>query len=204
MKRVVLFLICMMAFATNAQEKQGGFAAEIGMGAAHYGNYPSVSVFADPTDNYRLIASEQIAVGYHGPKGWFAGLSLGGDGGNTAFLNRNERFSNYNIMLEIRDYFKLNERLEIEAGVAFGLLVHNNRFEYANELFSFTRLGACGHLSTGLNYIFKENHYIGIRAIFPRYGLLLDNKPNLPMGLEATDKTQSVGYSLQLIYGIRF
>lgn len=204
MKRYILFLVCMVAFAANAQEKKGGFAVEIGMGTSYYGNYSSVSVFADPTDSYHLVASDYIAAGYYDRKGWFAGVSLGSDGGNTAFLNRNERFSNYNIMLEIRDYFKLNECLEIEAGVAFGLLVHNNRFEYANELFSFTRLGACGHLSTGLNYIFKENHYIGIRAIFPRYGLLFSEKPELPTGLEANRTSQFVGYSLQLSYGIMF
>lgn len=204
MKRYILFLVCMVAFAANAQEKKGGFAIEIGMGTSYYGNYSSVSVFADPTDSYHLVASDYIAAGYYDRKGWFAGVSLGSDGGNTAFLNRNETFSNYNAMLEFLDYFKLSEKFELEAGVSFGLLVHNNRFEYANERYSFTRFGACGYLSTGLNYKFKENHYIGIKAIFPHYGLLISDKPELPAGLDVNGTSQFVGYSLQLSYGIRF
>lgn len=204
MKQYILFLACMATFAVYAQEKKDGFSFELGMGTSHYGNFPAVSVFADPTDNYNLVASEHFSAGYYNHNGWFAGVSMEFNGGNTAYIDQNESFSNLNIMLDIRDYFKLNERFEMEFGVAFGLLIRNNNFDFANERYSVSRLGACAHLSLGLNYIFKENHYIGIRAIFPEYGLLFSDEPKLPAGFVANAKSQSVGHGIQLSYGIRF
>ena len=101
-------------------------------------------------------------------------------------------------------YNKLNDKFELEAGVAIGLLVHNNAFDYAGDHYTFTRYGASGHFSMGLNYNLHDGQYIGFRATFPSFGSFLNDKPTLPTGLVATDKTQFSGYGLQVSYGIRF
>lgn len=204
MKRLFLLAICFVAMAANAQEKKGGFALEVGVGTSNYGNLSPVSVFADPTDSYGLVAAEHISVGYYNNKGWFMGLMVDCSAGNTIFQNLNEGFVNINTMFDIRRSFKLNDKFDIEAGVAIGLLVHNNSFDYANEHHSYTRYGSSGFASLGLNYKVSENQYIGLSARFPYFSSFMDDKPSLPTGLEATNKSQTVGYSLQLSYGIRF
>ena len=204
MKRLYLLAICFVAMAANAQEKKGGFALEVGVGTSNYGNLSPVSVFADPTDSYGFVATEHISVGYYNNNGWFMGLMIDGSGGNTSFQNLNETFLNINTMFDIRRSFKLNDKFDLEVGVAIGLLVHNNFFDYADEHYSYTRYGTSGFASLGLNYKVADNQYIGISARLPYFGSFLDDKPGLPTGLEANNKTQIVGYSLQLSYGIRF
>lgn len=205
MKKVIVLLACVLAISTaSAQEKKGGFAIEAGVGTAHFGNFSPVSVFTDPTDSYGLVASEHISAGYYGNSGWYMGLTLGQVGGSTSFQNLNETFFDINALFDIRRCIKLNDKFELEAGAAIGLLVHNNAFDYANEHYSFTRYGASGHFSMGLNCLLKDGQYIGFRAMFPTFGSFISDKPALPTGLEATNKTQSVGYSLQVSYGIRF
>lgn len=204
MKRYLILVMCMVAIATSAQEKKGGFAFEVGAGTAHFGNFSPVSVFSDPTDSYGLVAAEHISAGYYGNSGWFMGLTLGHDGGSTSFQNLNETFFDFNALFDIRRCIKLNDKFELEAGVAIGLLVHNNAFDYANDHYSFTRYGAGGHFSMGLNYMLRDDQYIGLRATFPSFGSFLSDKPALPTGLVATDKTQSIGYGLQVSYGFRF
>lgn len=204
MRRYLILAMCMVALAASAQEKKGGFAFEVGVGTAHFGNFSPVSVFSDPTDSYGLVASEHVSIGYYKKSGWFMGLTLGHDGGSTSFQNLNETFFDINALFDIRRCIKLNDKFELEAGVAIGLLVHNNAFDYANDHYSFTRYGASGHFSMGLNYMLKDGQYIGFRATFPSFGSFLSHKPALPTGLVATDKTQSVGYGLQVSYGFRF
>ena len=196
--------MCMAAMVANAQEKKGGFAFEVGLGTAQFGNFSPVSVFADPTDRYGMVTSEHLSVGYYESSGWFMGLTLVHDGGNTSFQDLNETFFDLNALFNIRHYFKLSDRFELEAGVAVGLLVHNNAFDYAGEHYSFTRYGSSGHFSMGLNYRLNGGQYIGFRATFPSFGSFLNDKPALPTGLVATDKTQFSGYGLQVSYGIRF
>ena len=203
MKKVFLLVICFFTLVVNAQEKKSGFALELGIGTSNYGNMSPISIFADPTAGYNLIASEYISVGYCN-NGWFVGLTLDYDGGNTSFQNLNEKFFNINTMVDIRRYFKLNDMFELEAGLALGLLVHNNFFDYANEYYSYSRYGASGYAYMGLNYNLAQNRYIGIHVRYPYMGSFLDSKPTLPIGLEANNNTQMVGYSLQLSYGIKF
>jgi len=204
MKRILVIAMCMAAIMASAQEKKGGFAFEAGAGTAQFGNYSPVSVFADPTDNYGLVASEHISMGYYGNTGWFMGLTFGYTGGSTSFQNLNETFFDVNALFDIRRCLKLNDRFELEAGMAIGLLVHNNAFDYAGGHYTFTRYGTSGHFSMGLNYMLKEGQYIGFRATFPSFSAFLNEKSSLPAGLIATDKTQFSGYGLQVSYGIRF
>ena len=204
MKRILVLAMCLASIVANAQEKKGGFAFEAGAGTAHFGNYSPVSVFADPTDSYGLVASDHISLGYKKSSGLYMGLTLIYDGGNTSFQNLNETFFDVNALFDIRRSLKLNDRFELEAGVAVGLLVHSNAFDYAGDHYSFTRYGTSGHFSMGLNYNLKDGQYIGFRATFPSFGSFLDDKPALPTGLDATDKTQFSGYGLQVSYGIRF
>ena len=204
-KTIVLLVAMLLTIgAASAQEKKGGFALEVGAGTAHFGNFSPVSVFADPTDSYGLVASEHISLGYYGTPGWFMGLTIGYNGGNTSYQHLGETFMDINALLDIRRCLSLNDKFELEAGVAIGLLMHNNYFDYAGDHYSFTRYGASGYFSLGLNYMLQEGQYFGFRATFPAFGSLLGDKPDLPIGLEATDKTQFVGYGLQLSYGIRF
>lgn len=204
MKRFLILAMCLAAIVANAQEKKDGFSFEVGLGTSYFGNYSPVSSFADPTDSYGLVASEHISVGYNKNSSWFMGLTLIHDGGNTSFQNLNETFFDVNALFDIRRCLKLNDKFELEAGVAMGLLVHNNAFDYAGDHFSFTRYGASGHFSIGLNYNLNDGQYIGFRATFPSFGTFLNNKPSLPTGLVANEQTRLSGYGLQLSYGIRF
>jgi len=204
MKRIFVLAMCIAAMVANAQDKKGGFAFEVGLGTSHFGNYSPVSVFADPTDSYGLVTSEHFSVGYYSNSGWFMGLTLNYDGGSTSFQNLNEMFFDINALFDIRQCLKLNDKFELEAGVAIGLLVHNNAFDYAGDHYSFTRYGASGHFSMGLNYMLKDGQYIGFRATFPSFGSFLSDKPTLPTGLVATDKTNISGYGLHMSYGVRF
>ena len=205
MKKTLVMLACLLSICVaTAQEKNGGFAFEAGAGTAHFGNYSPVSVFADPADSYGLVASEYISMGYYGNEGWFMGLTLGYDNGNTSFLNLSETFFDVNALFDIRRCLKLNDKFELEAGVAIGLLVHNNAFDYANDHYSFTRYGVSGHFSMGLNYMLNEGRYVGFRATFPCFGSFINDIPTLSTGLVASDKAQFVGYGLQVSYGIRF
>ena len=205
MKKVIFLLACVLAISTaSAQEKKGCMAFEFGIGTTHYGNYSPMSVFSDPTDNYSLLATEYLSFGYRHSNGWFVGLALNNDGGSTSFQSLNESFTNSFVMLDLREFFELGNRIELETGVALGLLIHRNSFDHDNDHYSFTRFGGSAYFLLGMNYLIKENRTIGIRAMFPCYGALWGESPELPTGLEATNKTQSVGYSLQVGYGIRF
>lgn len=205
MKKVIVMLACALAIsAASAQEKKGSMAFELGIGTTHYGNYSPMSVFADPTDSYNLLATEYVSFGYRHSDGWYVGLTLNNDGGNTSFRSLNESFTNSSVMVDLREFFKLGDKIELETGVALGLLIHRNSFDYNNDHYSFTRFGGSGRFTLGMNYLIAENRTIGIRAMFPCYGAMWGDKPELPAGLLANDKTQTIGYSLQLCYGIRF
>lgn len=205
MKKVMILLTCVLTIgAATAQEKKGGFALDLGLGTSQFGNYSPLSVFADPTDTYALIPAEHLSLGYHDGNGWFYGLTLGLRSGNTAFQDKNENFMDISMLLDIRDYFKLTDKLELEVGITGGLLVHNNFFDFMGEHFSPTQLGYEGYLQVGLNYLFKEGHYFGIRAMYPHVGALGNSFPSLPDGVMNNQKKVFTGYSIQLNYGIRF
>ena len=205
MKKVIVLLSCVLAISSaSAQGKKGWLVYELGIGTSHYGNYSPMSVFSDPTGNYSLLATAYVSFGYRHNDGWFVGLTLNNDGGNTSFQSLNESFTNSSVMIDLRKVFELGDRIELEAGVDLGLLIHRNSFDYFNDHFSFTRLGFSACSQMGVNYLIKENQTIGIRALFPCYGAMLSDKPELPTGLLANDKTQTIGYSLQVGYGIRF
>lgn len=205
MRKIIVMLACVLAIgAASAQEKKGCMSFELGIGTTHFGNYSPLSVFADPTDSYSMLATEYVSFGYRHNNGWFVGLTLNNNGGSTSFQSLNESFTNSSAMIDLREFFKLGGRVELETGVALGLLIHRNTFDYDNDHYSFTRLGTSACFLLGLNYLIKENQTIGIRALFPCYGAMLSDKPELPTGLLANDKTQTIGYSLQVGYGIRF
>lgn len=205
MKKLIVMLACVLAIsAASAQEKKGCMAFELGIGTTHYGNYSPMSVFSDPTDSYSLLATEYVSFGYRHCNGWFVGLTLNNDGGSTSFRSLNESFTNSSVMVDLREFFEMGDRIELETGVALGLLIHRNFFDYDNDHYSFTRFGGSARFMMGLNYLIKENQFIGIRAMFPCYGAMWGDKPELPTGLLANDKTQTIGYSLQVGYGIRF
>lgn len=94
--------------------------------------------------------------------------------------------------------------MELEVGVAGGLLMHKNSFDYMDQHYSPTRLGYEGHLTLGLNYLFKEGHYLGIRAMIPQFGTLMDAPAGLPEGLTPNSRIMLSGCTFQLNYGIRF
>lgn len=205
MKKVIVMVACLLAIgAASAQEKNSGLMFSGGFGMSNYGNFPSVSVFADQTDAYGLIPSEQISVGYCHNKSWFVGLTLNYDNGSTSFQNLNERFKNTAILFDIRDYYPLGDKFELEVGAATGWLIRNNSFDYVGDHYSFTRHGFIGYFSLGLNYLFKEGHTIGVRAILPCYGWLQGEKPALPTGLVANEQNRLSGYGIQLSYGVMF
>jgi len=56
----------------------------------------------------------------------------------------------------------------------------------------------------GLNCLFQEGHYNGIRAIYTHFGGLGNSFPSLPDGVKGNQKKVFTGYSIQLNYGIRF
>jgi hypothetical protein len=205
MKKVIVVLVALLTtFAASAQEKKGGFALELGLGQSQFGNYSALSAFADPTEGYDFLPAEHITAGYYNGNGWFYGLTLGVRSGNTVFQNLNENFADFSFLLDIRDYFKLTNKMELEVGVAGGLLMHKNSFDYMDQHYSPTRLGYEGHLTLGLNYLFKEGHYLGIRAMIPQFGTLMDAPAGLPEGLTPNSRIMLSGCTFQLNYGIRF
>ena len=205
MKQLIIMLACLLAIsAATAQEKKGCMTFELGIGTTNYGNYSPMSVFTDPTDSYSLLATEYVSFGYRHNNGWFVGLTLNNDGGNTSFQSLNESFTNSSVMIDLREFFKLADKVELEAGVALGMLIHRNSFDYDNDHYSFTRYGGSTRFMLGLNYLIKDNQTIGMHVMFPSYGAMWGDKPELPTGLRANDNTQSIGYSLQIGYGIRF
>lgn len=205
MRKILVMLACMLAIGTmSAQEKKGGFSFEGGVGTACFGNYSPVSVFADGTDRYSLVGLSHASFGYYGKSGWFMGLSLDGASGSTAFNGFNESFDHITAMYDIRCIRKVSSKLELEAGVAIGLLVQNNSFDYAGNLYSFSRLGVSGQCQLQLNYLFTENLYMGFRIAYPCVGALMGDKPSLPAGLMPNEKTQFSGYNMSVNFGFRF
>ena len=204
MKRIAFLAICMVAMVAGAQESRGGFMAELGIGMNRYGNFPALSVMTDPTDSYGGIFSEQISLGYLSNNGTYYGLTFGENSGSTSALSINEAFANINVMLDIRDYFKLGSRMELELGVACGLLVHLNSIDDSmGDHHTYSRLGMAGHFSVGLHYMLSDRHCVGLRAL-PTVGNLMGDKPDLPTGLTATNQQQMNGFALQLTYSVRF
>ena len=205
MKKIIVMLACVLAIgAASAQEKKGGLVFECGIGTTRYGNYSAMSVFADPSDSYSLLPTKYVTFGYRHSDGWFVGLTLNNDGGNTSFQTLNERFINSNILLDLRRFFTMTDRIELVTGVEMGLLIHRNTFDYDNDHYSFRRHGMSARYLMGLNYQLTKNQIFGIRVLLPFYGSLTGDKPELPTGLSANDKTRSIGCGFQFGYGIEF
>ncbi|MBQ3788937.1 MAG: outer membrane beta-barrel protein [Bacteroidales bacterium] len=204
MKRLFLLIFGLISITATAQEKTNGLMAEFSFGSTRYGNYSAISAFHDTTATYSMIPTLQLSVGYRFADDWFLGVSAKYDGGNSSVRTLEEKFVNLGVMVDVRHYFPLSSRLELELGVAAGLLVHTNNFKYLGQNHSTSRVGFDGSFIAGIKYEFKPNHYIGIKASIYNIGILPDKPEDIPMGLTSNAGDAIIGHGLLCSYGVVF
>lgn len=200
-------MLCMAAIG-NAQEKKGGLRLEAGLGSTSFGNYPAVSVFADPEQKYSMIPSEQITFGYRTSYNIFYGLTVGSRGGHTSFIAEDEVFFDIDLMADFRLLYPIGHRMELEIGVACGLLFHGNAYEM-DQSYSYSRKGISGRFSAGINYLLSPKSYVGLRVQCPYTASLWGDDPELPafvqsLGYTATSRQLLNGYGIHFTWGICF
>lgn len=208
MKKSIVLSICLfIGMMAAAQEKKGGFALELGYGASTFGNYSALSAFEDHTERHTAISAEHISAGYHHPNGYFIGMTANIEQGKTSMIQLGETFTNLYAMIDIRNYYKLGEKISLESGVAYGLLIRLNTFNDNNDpnsISTSTRYGMGGHFATGLHYAISEDCTIGVRVLFPQSGILFGEAKRELHGLDPNSQNHLAGHSVQLNVFKRF
>lgn len=202
MKRLTLIIAMVACFVANGQEfsREGRWQGEFATGLTTFGNYPAMSLFQDPTDKYSNCIGFQYTLGYYFDNSWLLGLTVNKTSGYTSQLSLEESFELYSVLLDIRNYYGLTERITVESGVAVGLLVGNNRYVHLDEVTKAARYGVRGCVSLGLNYQVTPATHVGLQLNLPDISGFF-TEVDVPAGLVPTKHALGVGYSLMLTLG---
>lgn len=206
-KTLAIISVLLIYTMAVAQETKGGFALEIGYGASTFGNYSALSAFEDHTERQTAISAEHLSAGYYHPNGYFIGMTANIEQGKTSMLQFGETFTNLYAMIDIRNYYKLGEKISLESGVALGLLIHLNTYNDNNDpnsISTSSRYGMGGHFATGLHYAISEDCTIGVRVLFPQSGILLGESKQKLHGLEPNRHNHLASHSVQMNVFRRF
>ena len=199
---ILLALILSASIVQAQSEKEKGFVLEANVGVVNYINYPAVSLFIDETEYYRASA-EIIVFGYRfsdfmiGTQWQFSNMC-------TSKIDLNEAMAQNGFSILTRGYKSLNDVFEIYGGFKFSYSLMNNRFEYNNETYDFSRSGIGCEFELGANFNVTEKSYLGFRIGINPFSSNFEKKIDFPFEESANSKAIVNNYNISITYGIKF
>ena len=204
MKKSISLVVLLFVTATAfAQERVRHFEVSANSSIVTLTNYPSLSLFEDPTSTYSSW-SQGLNLGYVIKKNSF-GLLLQNTSFNTSAIALRENARCISAGLYVRHYEPLTNHLELMAGLNVGMNFVQNTY-YSNNSFhtSEWRTGLDCQAELGLMYRMSNGIFFGTSTGFNLAGSL--NRANIetPAGWGENTNMNFGGYRVSLTFGIRF